>query len=685
MLMIQTVMVQHRNSAPMRSTRRRTAAAALFSLAVFGAVPAGAWQPEDMAALARVTHAVPSPDGEQVAYVVSRADLDSSPSAFRGDLFVSPVGGGRTRQFTFGDGDISDPRWSPDGHWLTYLSRHGGGARLMIVPSDGGGARAVTPPHVQVAEAQWSPSGGAVAMLMAGDPGHDDSSNASDDDPQTYRVAGSGQPDQHLWIVEIDGHGQPGQPRRLTGTDMHVGHPLLDGTFDWSPDGRDIAFTHTRSPALDHWTTADVSIVETGSGRIRQFQQSNAAEFAPSYSPDGEHIAFNITMYPPSWVRQSRVGVARRNGTGLKLLAPTFDEQPRIVGWITGDTVLVEEPHGTHTALWKLPRNGAEPRRFDDGDAVLSAVTLNEPATRLALVTMNRQRPQEAAVTALRRYRPQTVSAANTGAPDHLLGGTRLITWSAADGLAIEGLLTLPTGYRQGQRYPLVLMIHGGPAGVFTRAYPGYPQEGLPVAPLAARGYAVLQANPRGSSGYGYTFRAANRSDWGGADYEDLMGGIDHLIAAGVADPERLGVMGWSYGGFMSAWMVTRSHRFSAAIAGAPVTDLIHLAATTDIGGFLPDYLEGEFWERQDLYRARSPLLQAHHITTPTLVLHGEADVRVPPGQGRALYNALQRRGQTSRLVLYPRAPHLLDEPGHLVHAAREVLDWFGRHLPAGQ
>jgi dipeptidyl aminopeptidase/acylaminoacyl peptidase len=459
---------------------------------------------------------------------------------------------------------------------------------------------------------------------------------------------------------------------------------LLQGAFDWSPDGREIVFTHTRSPALDHWTTADVSIVETGSGRVRQFQQSNAAEFAPSYSPDGEHIAFSITMYPPSWIRQSRVAVARRNGTGLKLLAATFDEQPRIVGWITRDTVLVEEPHGTHTALWKLPRDGGEPLRFDDGDAVLSAATLNEPATRLALVTMNRQRPQEAAVTPLRRYRPQTVSAANAGAPDYPLEGTGQVTWSAADGLAIEGLLTLPAGYRRGQRYPLVLMIHGGPAGVFTQDYPGYPQEGLPVAPLADRGYAILQANPRGSSGYGYAFRAANRSDWGGADYEDLMAGIDHLIDKGVADPERLGVMGWSYGGFMSAWMVTRSHRFSAAVAGAPVTDLTHLAATTDIGGFLPDYLEGEFWESQ-LYRSRSPLLQAHRITTPTLVLHGEADVRVPPDQGRALHNALQRRGQTSRMVLYPRAAHLLTEPGHLVHTAREVLNWFDRHLPAGQ
>jgi len=434
-----------------------------------------------------------------------------------------------------------------------------------------------------------------------------------------------------------------------------------------------------RSAAVQDWTSADLAMVDVGSGRTTAFQQSNAAEFDARFSPDGERIAFGISLYPPSWIRQTRVGLARADGSGLRLLAVTPDQQPQLVGWLSDRTLLVREAHHTTTSLWTLPIDGGEPRRFDDGAGVLEAVTFNQPGTRLAFVASSAASPPEAAVTTLRRFRPETVSRANASAPALPAADTRIVRWQSADGTRIEGLLTVP-GEPAGRR-PLVVLAHGGPAGVFADDYIGQHTSMLPVAALAARGYATLRANPRGSSGYGYGFRAAIQGDLGGVDYQDLMSGVEHLVAEGIADPERLGIAGWSYGGYLSAWAVTRTHRFGAAMAGAAISDLATLSITASAGDALGDYLGGTLWQRRELYLDRSPLLHADAITTPTLVLHGERDQQVPPTQGLLLHGAVADQGIETRLVRYPRAPHMLDEPRQLVHMTREMLAWFDRHL----
>jgi dipeptidyl aminopeptidase/acylaminoacyl peptidase len=647
----------------------------LLCAAAFPAPAALAWTVADTLQVATLPDAVPSPDGQQVAYVVSRADLEANPSSYRGQLFVAAADGSQQRQFTFGDTSISRPRWSPDGAWIAYLrTPPEGPANVAVLPADGGGARALTDFAEGVVDFRWSPAGGALAVLRP-DP------LESATGPVDAVVAGAAPPHHHLWMIPLNELGRPGEPRRLTSGTFHVGNSLLGDAFDWSPDGRSIAFTRTRSADINAWVTADVAMVDVVSGTTRTFQQSNAAEYAPHYAPDGRHIAFNISMFPPSWIRHSRVGLARADGSGLKLLAPTADAQPRIVGWINDRLLLVQEPHRTVTGLWTLPIDGGKPRRFDAAQAVLDAVTLNASGTRLAFSTMTDNAAPEVAVTSLRRFRPEPVSAANVDLPPLPDAETRVITWTSADGLEIEGLLTLPPGHRPGQRHPLLLLIHGGPAGVHQRRYLGLPDATEPLAAFAADGYATLRVNPRGSSGYGHDFRAANRADWGGGDYQDLMAGVDHVVGLELADPSRLGLAGWSYGGFLSAWTVTRNHRFGAAVAGAPITDLMQLAVTTDIGGFIPDYLQNSYWQDPTVYRERSPLLQAEAITTPLLVLHGESDVRVPPSQGAALYQALRQQGLETRMVTYPRAPHLLREPRQIHHAARETLDWFGRHL----
>ena len=220
--------------------------------------------------------------------------------------------------------------------------------------------------------------------------------------------------------------------------------------------------------------------------------------------------------------------------------------------------------------------------------------------------------------------------------------------------------------------------------GVFTQTFDGTATQ-YPVAAFASQGYAVLRPNPRGSSGYGRKFRYANYGDWGGGDFRDLMSGVDHVIANGVADPDRLGVMGWSYGGYMTSWTITQTKRFKAASVGAGVTNLMSFTGTADIPSFLPDYFGGEFWNKLDAYRPRSAMFQVKGVTTPTLIQHGERDERVPLSQGQELYNALKRQGCETKMVIYPRTPHGIEEPRLLLDCMIRNLEWFDHYLGEAQ
>lgn len=277
--------------------------------------------------------------------------------------------------------------------------------------------------------------------------------------------------------------------------------------------------------------------------------------------------------------------------------------------------------------------------------------------------------------------KPVQLSRANTAMPKLVdFPATEVVRWKSKDGLEVEGLLTYPAGYETGKKYPLLLNLHGGPASQFFEWFIGGPDI-HPLATLAGRGYAILRPNPRGSSGYRRQFRFANDNDWGGGDYHDVMAGVDAVIAKGVADPERLGVMGWSYGGFMTSWIIGHTTRFKAAVAGAAVTNLWSYTGTSDSLSFVPDFFKGEPWQVFESYRAHSPMTYAGKIKTPTLILHGQDDRRVPIGQGYELYNALKRQGVPTKMVTYPRMPHGPTEPKFLLDIMNRHVEWMDQHV----
>jgi dipeptidyl aminopeptidase/acylaminoacyl peptidase len=362
-------------------------------------------------------------------------------------------------------------------------------------------------------------------------------------------------------------------------------------------------------------------------------------------------------------------------------LAETPDGRCEPVCWApSGEAVYVLQQSGVTPQLWALPASGAPARPVTAGTLALSSAAGSASGT-LACVGQDLHKPN--AVYHVEPGSGATLLVAAPPLPEEWPSGTppeaEVVRWKSRDGLEIEGILVYPLGYRRGAPCPLVVDAHGGPPSAFSRGYVLSPDRTVDSAALAARGFAVLRPNPRGSTGYGRDFRFANYGDWGGGDLDDILDGVDWLIREGIVDGERLGIAGWSYGGYLAAAAISRTTRFKGACVGAGITNAASFNGTSDIPDFIPDYLGAEAWEDPQRYLRHSPALNAGAVRTPTLILHGEEDERVPTGQGRELHNALRRRGVPVELVLYPRQGHAIGEPRLQLDARRRIVEWMER------
>ncbi|MDQ4122169.1 MAG: S9 family peptidase [Acidobacteriota bacterium] len=638
--------------------------------------PPPAWTPEMQVKVKALGAPRVSPDGKRVVYTIVNEIMATDKSEFVTQIWMASTDGKENAQITFGDKSSTNPKWSPDGNWIAFTSnRKDNKNNLYLLRLNGGEAEPLTDIKTGISDFEWSPDGRWIAYTMTDAKTEEEEKN--DKGRNDFRWVDENVKMSRIYVIPLakDANGKR-EPRKLTAENYNV------TGFDWSPDSTRIVFSHTKSPVANYWTTSDVSIVEVATAKAAPFAATPAAESSPTFSPDGKSIAMLVSDNPPRWAQSGLIQIYSVSGGGQpRSLSASYDGQPNIAGWSAdGKRIYFSEAKGTGTQIYAVDVEANKVEEIKTTPAVYGALNLNHSGTMFGFTRQTSDAPPEAFVASISNFSPVQISRANADLPRLPLGKTEVIRWKSKDGKEIEGLLTYPVNYQTGQRVPLILNIHGGPAGVFQQTFIG--GRGVyPIATFASRGYAVLRPNPRGSSGYGTEFRRANIKDWGFGDYQDLMTGIDRVIEMGIADPNRLGVMGWSYGGFMTSWIVTQTKRFKVASAGAPVTNLMSFNGTADIPAFIPDYFGGQFWENPEIYAKHSPMFNVKGVSTPTMIQHGDADIRVPISQGYEFYNALKTQNVPTRMLVLPRQPHGPNEPKMQLAAMQANLDWFEKYL----
>lgn len=615
-----------------------------------------------------------SPDGMRVAYVVREPLMEGEQSEYRSHIWLAGSDGSDARQFTRGEHSAGSPRFSPDGSMLSFTSGRSGSGQIWIMPLGGGEAWALTEAEKSVGQYRWSPDGTHIAFTMS-DPDTEEEKQARKEKRDVILVDQNFK-HRHLYVVGLpDEHGESVEATRVTEGEFSV------TDFDWTPDGDGLAFTHQPDPRINTGRVAsDLSIVHLREGHpVDHLVTTGGLEGSPRVSPDGAWIAYVSSGMQAEPVGLGDVYVVSTSGGEPRALAHTPDRSPQLIGWSRdGSGVYFGEAIGTTRQVLHLPADGGEPRAVTEVEGVVGAPSFARNADRMAFTMQTADEPTDVFVSSTQRFDAQRVTDLHADVPRPAMGRTEVLQWTAPDGTPVEGLLTYPVGYESG-RVPLMLNVHGGPAGVFSQSFTGNPSIYM-IQYFAQEGYAVLRPNPRGSTGYGKEFRYANIMDWGYGDYEDLMSGVDLVVEMGVGDPDQLYLMGWSYGGYMTSFAVTKTDRFRAASMGAGLPNLISMTTTTDIGDYLVGHMGGEFWDDYETYEKHSAMYRIKNVVTPTQVIHGAEDLRVPFTQGQEFYRALDRRGVATEMVVYPRTPHGPREPKFLMDVSDRILTWFRKH-----
>jgi dipeptidyl aminopeptidase/acylaminoacyl peptidase len=664
---------------------RKLALVSLFSIGLGAQKPS--FDARAMLNLKRLAEPQISPDGKLAAFTVSTTDFAGNTRPRQ--IWVVPVEGGEPRQLTR-EGDNERPRWSPDAKKIAFISTRGGGPQVWHMDSAGANARPVT-----------SLANGAAGVLYAGDGKNlvftsevypecpDEACNkekleAEKSNKVQARIYTTllyrhwnqwqGARRRHLFVVPVEG----GKPKDLTPGNRDVPPFSLGGGDDYAvaPDGQELCYVMNAEPELATSTNSDLYVVPIAGGEAQKITASPAADNGPVYSPDGKHIAYRAQLRAGYESDRWRLVLTERAGVRNTTLTEGLDRSVGSITWSPDSSRLffTVEDRG-RTAVHMMPASGGGARVIVSGASAVDDVQFTPDGRTMIYTEQTGARPAEL-------YRVS--SAGGAAVPLTQLGTAELARYAlpsfeeiwveGAERTRVHSLLLKPHGFEKGQKYPVLFLIHGGPQSAWRESFNWRwnPQV------FAAAGFVVVMPNPRGSTGYGQRFTDEINSDWGGKVYDDIMAVVDHVAGLEYVDPDRLAAAGGSYGGYMANWILGHSNRFRALVSHAGVFDLRSMAGETEELWFPIFEFRGMPWDNPEMYARWSPSYYVKDFKTPTLVVHGELDYRVPVGQGLQLFTALQMQKVPSKLLLFPDEGHWVRKPLNSVLWYQSFLDWIG-------
>ncbi len=654
----------------------RTLLAALLWHAVASAAGAAAPTIDQSLGMKTVTGARISPDGRFVAYVVQEPNWDDNE--FVQQIWIAVPATGEHYALTSARKSSVDPRWSQDSHRLAFTSERDGKRQIYVIAPSGGEAAQLTNEDNGVSQFDWSPDGASIAFTSTGP-----ESKARKDRKEKYGefdIIGGDYAMARLWQVKVPAEipaniKELPKPRLLT---ENGESNVVD--FVWSPDGRRMAFSATRDPDLGSRDTEQLYVLDLDDLHVRKLATFDGPNGSPIWSPDGQQIAFETAGGQAYfYYANSRIAVVPADGGAARILTKEFDENANLIDW-GEDGIYFTALQKTSGHVFQLnPATGVAMRISGPEKFYMAGASFTRDHRTVAGVGAAPNRFAEVFVSPVSEFAPRPLTNMAEQWKDFRIATREVVEWKSSDGTPIEGILIKPADYDPARKYPLLVVIHGGPTGIDLPFLS--PDRYYPIERFAAKGALILRPNYRGSAGYGEKFRSLNVRNLGLGDYQDVISGVDYLIAKGLVDKDRVAAMGWSQGGYISAFITTYSDRFKAVSVGAGISDWMTYYVNTDIHPFTRQYLKSTPWEDTEIYRKTSPITYVNKAKTPTLIQQGDQDKRVPPPNSYELYQALKDRNVPVKLVFFKGFGHQINKPKQQRALMDQNYEWFSKYI----
>lgn len=656
--------------------------AVAFLLLSIPALAQGRYDLTASSKLVRLSDPQISPDGTAIAVIIGRANYDED--RWENEIILVDTSTGKQRALTSGRTEVSQPRWSPAGDRLAFLSPAPVGKeakpQIFVLDMNGGEARRVTSAPNGILHYTWRPDGKAIAFATS-----DDSPNKKIGDREISFEVGNDHflttsqvVPAHAWLVELES----GKARRLTSGSWSLPLMLPPGPpaspLSWSPDGKTIALVKRPSPHLGDAAASSIQLLNVETGEIKALTGRSDRENQPQISPDGQHIAY---WYPrdgqASNINEVHV-TTLAGGPGKNVTMPLDRNVFRSMWMADGKSFITGGADGTRISLWWQPIDGPA-KKLDLGDVSPAwSFWIDASVSKtgaISFVGTEPLRPTELYYMSSTSSKPRRLTDFNGQIAAMNLGKVEKVEWTN-DGFSMDGVLTYPPDYSPGKQLPLVLYIHGGPAAASRVSFSNLPQL------LAAKGWLVFEPNYRGSDNLGTKFMRGIFNDAGAGPGRDVMAGIEVLKKRGIVDTSRMAVSGWSYGGYLTTWLLGNYSGWKAAVAGAAVTDWMDQYNIGDANVARGSQFLGSPWKGFEKdYREQSPMTYAHKITAPTLIMCDTGDFRVPITQSYKLFHALKDNGVTTQFIAYPVTGHSPSDPVRQLDVNRRWLDWLEKYL----